>query len=97
MRFFFSEHFLMQAKKRRISKKLAEQIYLQAELEYFDTFTGHDVVVAKIKHLGKTKNIMLAYDIIGHEITLITTYPLRENEIENRVKRGRWIVKNEKN
>ena len=97
MRFSFSEHFLIQAKKRRVSKKLARGIYLEAQAKYFDNYTGHLVTVAKKKHAGTVKNLMLAYDIIGEEITAITTYPVKDQEIENRVKRGRWVRKNEEN
>ncbi|MBI3283187.1 hypothetical protein HYZ70_03890 [Candidatus Curtissbacteria bacterium] len=93
MKFSFSDHFLVQAKKRRISKNLAKKIYQEAEAKYFDTYTGHMVAVAKKKNAGKVKNLMLAYDIIGEEITAVTTYPVKDQEIENRVKRGRWIRK----
>lgn len=98
MRFFFSDHFLMQIKERRISKRLAKSIYLRAKRRYFDTSTGHQIAIDRRKHLGKMRNIMVAYDaIIGDEIWFVTAYPLREKEIENRVQSGRWILKNEKN
>ena len=88
----------MQIKERRISKKLAKSIYLQAIKRYFDTSTSHHVAVGKRKHLGKMRNIMVAYDaIIGDEIWFVTAYPLRDKEIGNRVKSGRWVLKNEKN
>lgn len=60
--------------------------------------TGHHVVIAKRKHLGKIRNIMVAYDaIIGDEIWFVTAYPLKDKEIESRAKTERWILKNEKN
>lgn len=102
----------MQVKERRISKKLAKSIYLQATKRYFDTSTSYHVAVGKGKNLGKMRNIMVAYDaiirgesenyvseanLIEDEIWFVTAYPLRDQEIENRVKSGRWVLKNEKN
>lgn len=102
----------MQIRARRISKRLAKSIYFKATKRYFDAATDHHVVIAKRKHLGKMRSIMVAYDaiirgesenyvseanLIGDEIWFITAYPLRDKEIENRVASGRWILKNEKN
>ena len=112
MEFFFSDHFLMQIKERRISKRLAKSIYLRATKRYFDTSTDHHVVIDKRKHLGKMRSIMVAYDaiirgekenyvseanLIDDEIWFVTAYPLKDKEIENRVKSGRCVLKNEKN
>lgn len=89
MKFFFSEHFLIQAKARRkISKKLAKTIYLQATEKFSDTYSGHNVAIAKVNHAGETRKI---------EIWIITAYPLKDSEIKNRVVRGRWKVIDEKN
>lgn len=98
VKFFYSDHFLTQIKERRISKGLAKSVYLRGKKRYFDALTGHGVVIDKRKHLGKMRNVMIAYDaIIKGEIWFVTVYPLREKEIENRVKAGRWVLKNEKN
>jgi hypothetical protein len=98
MKFLFSDHCLFQRKEeRKISKKLAKLVYSKAKKRYFDIYTKHHVAVAKVKHVGRSKMMMVAYDIIGDEIWIITAYPLKEKEIENRVQRGRWILKNEKN
>ena len=98
MKFFFSDHFLVQIKKRRISKKLAKSIYLKASERYFDVLTGHQIAVGREERLRRIRGIMIAYDdIIEGEIWFITSYPLRNDEIRNKVKSGRWIVKNEKN
>jgi len=98
MKFFFSDHFLLQVKERRISKKLAKLVYLQAEKKYFDTLTKHRIAIVQTKHLGKTRSIMVAFDaIIEDEIWFVTVYPLSNEEIEKRVKQGRWIIENEKN
>ena len=112
VKFFFSDHFLTQIKERRISKRLTKSIYLRASRRYIDTSTGHDVAIDKRKHLGKMRSIMVAYDaiirgekenyvseanLIDDEIWFVTAYPLKDKEIENRVKSGRWILKDEKN
>ena len=98
MKFFYSDHFLLQrSEQRKISKRLAQLVCLRSTAKYFDTFTKHKVAISKARHQGKLKNIMVAYDTIGEEIWVITAYPLRKQEIENRVKRGRWITENEKN
>lgn len=46
---------------------------------------------------GKSENYVSEANLIGDEIWFITAYPLRNKEIENRVKSGRWVLKNEKN
>jgi len=41
---------------------------------------------------------MIAYDaIIVGEIWFVTSYPVRDKEIENRIRARRWVLKNEKN
>ncbi len=98
LKFFYSDHFLVQIKKRRISKKLAKSIYLKVSERCFDVLTGHQIAINKRKHLGKMRSIMIVYDdIIENEIWFVTTYPLRNDEIINKVKSGRWALTNEKN
>ena len=97
MKFLYSDHFLVQVKKRRISKKLAKTICLKSTAVYSDAISGHEVAVKRIKHAGRMKDFMVSYDIIGEEITLITSYPLRKGEVEAKVKKGRWVKKDEKN
>lgn len=35
--------------------------------------------------------MIVAYDIIGEETQIITIHPISEQEIQNKLVRGRWV------
>lgn len=67
------------------------KILTQPDDQYFDPLTRHQVAVKKLKYNGKLRPMVTVYDIIGGEIQAITIYPTTDQEINNRVKNGRWI------
>jgi len=91
MKFIYTDHFIFQVQKRRITKRLAKRIYLKSTERYFDTYINHKVAILGVRFHGKARKVMVAYDIIKDEVHLVTAYPIRDQEIANRIERERWI------
>ena len=65
------------------------RIVFKSPKHFYDNETDLNIAVLKTDFLGKRKNIMVAYRK-NHYVLLITVHPLKENQLENRVKTGRW-------
>lgn len=63
----------------------------QANRKYFDPLTNHYIAIKKLEYNEKLRPMVIAYDIIGIEIQIITVYPITEQGIKNRVQNRRWI------
>ena len=94
MTFTYTTHFKFRAKQRKISLKLAREIYSQASTKLFDNLRNHHIAIAKLKVRGKRRKLMLAYDKINDMIEFITVHIIREKEIKNKIISGRWKYEN---
>jgi hypothetical protein len=77
-------------KLRGIDKELVEDIFLRADAYLEDTQTNTLVAVKRAAITGKEKDIALIYRKIDDEVLLITIHPLREGQVESRIRNGRW-------
>lgn len=96
MKIISQPHLKIRLKQREIPPDYPSKIFSQPDNQYLDTFSNHQIAVKKLKYNGKLRPMAIAYDIIKLEIQIITVHPISNQEISNRVKRGRW-VKYEKN
>ena len=90
MQIVYRPHLLRRLKERKIPKDYPKQILQDAEQEYFDSATMHNISVKKLPYGGKMHCMVIAYDIIENSKEIITVYPISELELSNKVKRGRW-------
>ena len=74
-----------------MNEDLAKRVYHEAREYYLDSFTGYKVAIAHVEWKGKVRWMALSYEQIGDDVTLVTIHPCRRNQIENRVKLGRWV------
>ena len=87
-------HLKIRLKERKIPKSYPKIIIENHEEKYRDIDTEYNIVVRNMEYNGKLRPMAVAYAIIGTEVLAVTIYPTSRQEIENKLKRGRW-VKNE--
>jgi len=54
------------------------------------SYGEHHIAVCQMKFKNRVRNLMVAYDRIGDTIEFITAHVIREKEIKNKIKSGRW-------
>lgn len=91
MRIILKPHLKIRLKQRLISQTYPRKILTQADNEYYDPLTNHHIAIKKLAYNKKLRPMVIAYDIIGEEIQVITVYPTTKQEIKNRVQKRRWI------
>ena len=90
MKIRYSEHLLVRLRMRDISEHLPRLVYEKATRKFLDTGTGHAIAVSRIAFLGKKRDVAVTYREDHREVLLITIHPLKENQLDNRLKTGRW-------
>lgn len=93
MRILLRPHLKIRLKERKIPRNYPSKIISQPEIKCYDTLRNHYIAVKKLKYNEKPKPMVTVYDIIGDEIQIISIYPTSYQEIENRLKSGRWVEK----
>lgn len=90
MQIIYSQHIKNRLRLRHIEYDLPKTVFEQAAERYFDNETKHCVAVSRAVFYDKIRDIMIAYDIIGENVKLLTIHPLKKGQKENRIESGRW-------
>ena len=90
--FRFSRHFEKQLVERGFDADVYRQIYEEPDDRFHDTVSGTEAAVKAIFYEGTVRDILLVYrfDADG-TVVLITIHPLKMNQKERRISRGRWV------
>lgn len=91
MKIILKPHLKIRLKARKIPQNYPSEVFSQPDNHYYDTLTNHMIAVRKLGYIGKSRPMVVAYDIIGEEIEVVTIYPTDAQEIVNRIKSKRWI------
>lgn len=91
MKIILRPHLKIRLEQRKIPQDYPNKIFTKPEFRYFDTLTDHLIAVKKLEYSKKVRLMVVAYDIISDEIQVITVHPITNQEINNRVRRKRWI------
>ena len=68
------------------------QIFQEPDDRFHDTVSGTEAAVKAILYKGTVRDVSLAYRFEPDEsVVLITIHPLKTNQKERRIARGRWI------
>ena len=94
MKIVLIPHLKIRLKERRIPQDYPKIIIQNSEEKYKDLDTGYNIAVRSMEYSGKLRPMVVAYAIMKSEVIAVTIYPTSRQEIENKLKRGRWI-KNE--
>lgn len=91
MKIVLRPHLKVRLEQRNIPQSYPKKIVSNPDAKYIDTLTSHAVAVQKMEYNEKLRPMAVAYDIIGNIIQIITIHPVSEQEIQNKLKRGRWV------
>lgn len=89
-------HLKIRLRERKIPKNYPRIIIQNYEQKYKDMHTGYFIAIKNMEYKGKLRSMVVAYDIIESVAEAITIYPTTRQEIENKLKRKRWIKNEEK-
>jgi hypothetical protein len=92
MKIKYSQHIDFRIKMRKINYDLPSKIFQESQERYHDRDTGYFIAIQRVKLYDKSREVMVAYDQKGEEVTLLTVHPLKEGQKENRVENGRWRI-----
>lgn len=92
MKIVLQPHLKIRLKQRFIPQRYPSKILHQPDQAYFDTQTKHLIAVKKLKYSQKIKPMVVAYDIIGENLQVITIYPTSHKDITSKVKNQRWLT-----
>ena len=94
MRVHFSQHFLRRAKARQFSTDDAKKIYYRPEHKFFDNDPDNmsNISVRRLQYGGSLRLILLAfaYDRGNKRVIIKTIHPITSDQMNNRIKVGRW-------
>ena len=96
MKIEYSEHLKTRIHLRNIDWNLPRQILESATDHYFDHETGYMIAIKQVYLYNRLRNVMVAYTEQGDTLKAITIHPLKEGQIENRIRNGRWRNKDER-
>lgn len=87
----YSEHLRLRLRLRNIPEQYPQLIYEQAEQRYHDVTEKNDIAIKRLEYNQKLRSMMIAYEVKGDVINVITIHPITDEKIINRVIRKRWI------
>ena len=90
MKLILTSHLKERLILRGISEKIVEEIFEKSEEFYWDNLRNRHVVVSKVIYKGKLRKMLAAYDKIEVITKVVTTHPITDKEIKNRLISGRW-------
>lgn len=95
MKIVLQPHLKIRLEQRSIPGDYPKRVVIKPDAKYFDTLTNHTVAVRQMEYNGRLRPMAVSYDLKGGIIQIITIHPVSEQEIRNKLDRGRWI-QNEK-
>jgi len=90
MEITYTTHIKNRLLLRKIDSELPKVIYEQSQDRYFDNETGHTIAVMRAELYNKDRDVMVAYEVEGDRVKLLTIHPLKEGQKEERVSSRRW-------
>ena len=90
MKLILTDHLIGRLKLRNIPLESVENIFKKPKEFYWDNLRNRHVVVSKVRYKGKLRKMLAAYDKIEDRTEVVTTHPITDGEIKNRLISGRW-------
>lgn len=90
MKLILTDHLKERLISRDISETIVDEIFEKSEEFYWDSLRNRHVMVSKVTYKGKLRKMLAAYDKIGDRTEVVTTHPITDGEIKNRLISGRW-------
>ena len=87
----YYEHYEKSRISHLIPEDVGEVVLQNPDARYYDRLRGRFVAVRRMYVLGAERDIGVAYEIEGNFTWLVTVFPLKERQQQNRMQRGRWV------
>ncbi|MBL7150609.1 hypothetical protein ISS86_01620 [Candidatus Microgenomates bacterium] len=91
MAIIYSEHLKNRIKQRGFPDHYPKEIYDEPKFKFRDILENNFIAIKKMLYGGKMKEIMICYTKKGQDVKIISIHPIRNNQIQNRIKNKRWI------
>ena len=91
----YSPHFNYRRTLRSLPEGSGEQVLQNPDAHYHDTQSGYIIAVKRLYVLGAERDVAVAYEIQDNVIWLVTIFPIKEGQQQNRLQTGRWVRLNE--
>lgn len=91
MKIIITKHALQRLKIRKITKKMVKEIIDDPEEEYYDNIQQSCIAIKSMLYGGKIKKISVYFHYEDLNVKIHTVHPERKQEINNRLKNGRYI------
>ena len=76
-----------------IPEGTGEEVLQTPDARYYDTSRETRLVAVKRMYvLGAERDVVVAYDLEDDIATLVTVFPLKEGQQQNRRESGRWVT-----
>lgn len=75
---------------RGIDRRLPERIIREAERVFVDTETGYWIALAEVPYGEGSHLMMVAFEKESDGITAITIHPLSQEDVDSKLRSGRW-------
>jgi len=83
----YTNHLLNRIKLRKISKNIIKRILKSPKFLFFDTLNQTKIAIGKVNNI----HYMIAYLDDKNKWKVITIHPIKKSQIENRLKKKRWV------
>lgn len=90
MKIIYRSHLKRRLLERKVPNIYPGKIYQEAEQVFYDIIANHYIAVKKLHYSGLLRNMVIAYDIIGERIEIITIHPISDSELRNKIQSRRW-------
>lgn len=97
MKLVYTDHLKTRLKQREIPLKIVREIFENGQENYWDELRSRHIVVATVVYKGKLRKVLAAYDRIGSRTEVVTIHPITDEEIQQKLKSGRWSHEKIKN
>ncbi len=86
----YTDHLRLRLDIRKIPESYPREIYLNPDQRFVDKVEGYTIAVKKLQYSGRDRNMMIAFEESGNDVTIITIHPISDEKISNRIRSGRW-------
>lgn len=86
----YSDHLRFRIRVRGIPEPMPEQIYRESKQHYYNHHTLRHIAIMEVHYRQRRTLMMIAYDQMPDHVEIITIHPITRDQIQERLRTGRW-------
>lgn len=94
MKLVYTKHLKERLADRKIPLKIVRKVFQTKEAQYYDHLRHRHIYVSKTIYKGKIRKMLVAYDKIGRVVEIVTTHPITDRQINQRLQTRRFTYEN---